>query len=107
MPWHWTLTLFDRQRGWLTPALHHQFRELLLHTAVREGLACPVYCLMPDHLHLVWMGLRRDSDQLNGLSILRPHLKPLLKPAALQPQAQDNVLREEEPKRNAFARVCF
>jgi hypothetical protein len=30
-----------------------------------------------------------------------------LKPAKFQPQAQDNVLRAEERKRNAFAKVCF
>ena len=37
--------------------------------AAREGLACPIYCLMPDHLH-TWfeMGLRRNSDQLNGMA---------------------------------------
>jgi len=104
---HWTLTLFDRQQGWLTPELHHQFRELMFHAAAREGLVCPIYCLMPDHLHLVWMGLRLDTDQLNGMAFLRTYLEPALKSAKFQPQAQDNVLREEERKRNAFAKVCF
>ena len=104
---HWTLTIFNRAQGWLTPAFHSQFLELMLHAAAREGLACPIYCLMPDHLHLVWMGLRLDSDQLNGMAFLRTYLEPALKPAKFQPQAQDNVLREQERKRNAFAKVCF
>lgn len=104
---HWTLTVFDRKQGWLTPELHHQFRELMFHAAAREGLVCPIYCLMPDHLHLLWMGLRLDTDQINGMAFLRTHLEPALKPAKFQPQAQDNVLREEERKRNAFAKVCF
>ena len=104
---HWTLTVFDRRQGWLTPELHHQFRELMFHAAAREGLVCPIYCLMPDHLHLVWMGLRLDTDQVNGMAFLRTYLEPALKSAKFQPQAQDNVLREEERKRNAFARVCF
>ena len=104
---HWTLTIFDRAQGWLTPSFHGQFRELLLHAAAREGLACPIYCLMPDHLHLVWMGLRLDSDQLNGMAFLRTYLEPALQSAKFQPQAQDNVLREQERKRNAFAKVCF
>ncbi|HZI30731.1 MAG TPA: hypothetical protein VFF11_00215, partial [Candidatus Binatia bacterium] len=56
----WTLTVFDKVKGWLTSAFHQRFRELMLHTAAREGLACPIYCLMPDHIHLVWMGLRLD-----------------------------------------------
>ena len=103
----WTLTVFDRARGWLTPAFHSRFRELMLYTAVRESLACPIYCLMPDHLHLVWMGLRLDSDQLNGLAFLRTYLEPELSPARFQPQAQDEVLRPEQRKRSAFAKVCF
>jgi len=104
---HWTLTVFDRKRGWLTPELHHQFRELMFHAAAREGLVCPIYCLMPDHLHLVWMGLRLDTDQINGMAFLRTYLEPVLKPMKFQPQAQDNVLREKERQRNAFAKVCF
>ena len=103
----WTLTMFDQAKGWLTPDVHNRFRELMLHTAVREGLVCPVYCLMPDHIHLVWMGLRLDTDQLNGMAFLRTHLKPALSPAKFQPQAHDEVLRDEQRKRNAFAKVCF
>jgi REP element-mobilizing transposase RayT len=52
----------------------------MLHTAAREGLFCPTCCLMPDHLHLVWMGLRLDSNQCNGMAFLRTHLKPILAP---------------------------
>jgi REP element-mobilizing transposase RayT len=103
----WTLTVFDRVQGWLATNFHHRFRELLFHTAAREGLLCPVYCLMPDHLHLVWMGLRLDTDQHNGMVFLRTHLEPELTPARFQPQAQDEVLQEEQRKRNAFATVCF
>jgi putative transposase len=104
---HWTLTIFDRVKGWLAPALHAQFRELMFHAAAREGLVCPIYCLMPDHLHLVWMGLRLDTDQINGMAFVRTQLEPALKPAKFQPQAQDHVLREKERQRNSFARVCF
>ncbi len=103
----WTLTVFDKAQGWLTAAFHQRFRELMLHAAAREGLLCPIYCLMPDHLHLVWMGLRLDTDQLNGTAFLRTYLEPELAPARFQPQPQDEVLREEQRKRNAFAKVCF
>src|SRR5271157_1254675 len=71
---HWTLTMFDKATGWLTPARRGQFRELMLHAAAREGLLCPAYCLMPDHLHFVWMGLRHDTDQRNGVKFLRAQL---------------------------------
>jgi hypothetical protein len=103
---HWTLTIFDREAGWLTPGFHTCFRELMFHAAAREGLVSPTYCLMPDHLHLVWMGLRSDTDQLNAMTFLRTHLEPALSPARFQPQAHDHLLREQERKRNAFARVC-
>lgn len=61
---------------------------------------------MPDHLHLVWMGLRLDSDQRNGMAFLRTHLKSKLAPNKFQHQAHDHVLKEDERRRNAFARIC-
>ncbi len=104
---HWTLTVFDRGTGWLNDSFHSRFREMLLHVAAREGLFCPVYCLMPDHIHLMWLGLRLDTDQRNGMSFLRTHLKPWLLPHKFQPQAHDHVLRDEERQRGALAKVCF
>lgn len=103
---HWTLPIARRQQGWLNESMHAIFRELMLHTAAREGLFCPTYCLMPDHLHLVWMGLRLDTDQLNGMAFLRTHLEPKLAPQKFQHQAHDHVLKEEERRHDAFALVC-
>jgi putative transposase len=103
---HWTLPVYDRATGWLSDCFHSRFRELLLHAAAREGLFCPTYCLMPDHLHLVWMGLRLDTDQLNGMAFLRTHLEPALAPAKFQPQPHDRVLRAEQRRKNAFAEAC-
>src|SRR6516225_8808001 len=73
----------------------------------REKVWCPTYCLMPDHLHLVWMGMRRESDQLNAMRFLRRQLASGLNPHKFQHQAHDHVLREDERKRGAFSRVCF
>jgi REP element-mobilizing transposase RayT len=78
----------------------------MLHAAAREGLVCPAYCLMPDHLHLVWMGLRLDTDQINGMAFLRTHLERALAPAKFQSQAHDHVLRAEQRRREAFAEAC-
>jgi REP element-mobilizing transposase RayT len=103
---HWTLPVSLRRRGWLDERFHAAFRELMLPTAAREGLFCPVYCLMPDHLHLVWMGLRLDTDQLNGMSFLRTHLEPKLAPQRFQHQAHDHVLKPEERHRSAFTTAC-
>jgi len=96
-----------RGTGWLNDAFHTHLREVMLHAAAREGLFCPTYCLMPDHIHLVWMGMRLESDQRNGMKFLREYLTPKLRPHCFQHQAHDHVLREEQRKRDAFAKVCF
>jgi putative transposase len=104
----WTNTLEERARGWLTPSFHAAFREIMLHVAAREHLFCPAYCLMPDHLHLIWMGLRRESEQINAMKFLRTYLEPALAGRReWQHQPHDHVLREEERRRNAFASFCF
>ena len=95
-----------RDRGWLGDRFHGLFREIVLHASAREGLLCPTYCLMPDHLHLVWMGLWRASDQLNGVAFLRRYLEPALAPHKFQHQPHDHVLKENERRKNAFAAVC-
>src|SRR6266496_4807260 len=104
-----------RATGWLDDAFHAYWRELLLHAAGRAGLFCPAYVLMPDHLHLLWMGLSLSSDQINAMRFLRRYLQteftrrsaPGKEPYQLQKQAHDNVLRAEERKRGAFASACF
>jgi REP element-mobilizing transposase RayT len=102
----WTMPVANRQQGWLTPTFQVGFREMMLHTAARESLLCPAYCLMPDHLHLVWMGLERATDQRNGMKFLRAALGPLLEPARFQHQAHDHVLKAEERQRHAFSLAC-
>jgi len=79
---HWTMPIALRGTGWLNERFHSQFREIMLHATAREGLFCPTYCLMPDHVHLLWMGLRRDSNQRNGMKFLREHLAPAPAPAS-------------------------
>jgi REP element-mobilizing transposase RayT len=104
---HWTMPIAWRGTGWLNAAYHARFREAMLHAAAREGLVCPTYCLMPDHIHLVWMRLHRRTDQLTGMKFLREHLGKALTPHRFQHQAHDHVLRQEQRKRQAFRRVCF
>lgn len=104
---HWTMAVALRGTGWLNELFHARFREVMLHAAAREGLFCPTYCLMPDHIHLVWMGLRRDTDQRNGMKFLREHVGKLLRPHRFQHQPHDHVLREEQLRKQAFSKVCF
>ncbi len=99
----WTLTIENRATGWLTPTFHATWKLILLHTCARYDLACPAYVLMPDHAHVIWLGLTdRDSDQRVAIEFLRKHLRPHLAPAEWQRQAHDNVLREADRERDAF-----
>ncbi len=109
----WTIPLERRATGWLNSDFHRWFRELLLHAASRESLACPAYVLMPDHMHVVWMGLRLRSDQLRAMRFLRKYLDREFSERGapgqfeLQKQSHDVVLREHERAQGAFAKACF
>ena len=74
----------------------------------RYGLACPVFCLMPDHVHLVWMGLCERSDQLNAMKHFRLRCNDSLQRIGfeVQDQAYDHVLKEEERRDSEFHNVC-
>ena len=95
---HWTMTIQDRKTGWLVPIFYYKFRELLTHTAFRYSITCPIYCLMPDHMHLLWIGIDDKSDQLNAMKFLRKHLAIPLKSfgCELQHQPYDHVLGDDE-----------
>ena len=38
---HWEMTMAHRAAGWLTDSSHARFREVMLHTAVREQTVLP------------------------------------------------------------------
>jgi putative transposase len=103
------MTIEGRATGWLSRRLHLQARELLVHTAARHAFACPLYCLMPDHLHLLWLGVGEECDQLNAAKFFRRHFNTLLTPMGvrLQIQAYDHVLVESDRNPDAFADTCL
>ena len=105
---HWTMTMQDRRTGWLIPAFNYKFRELLTHTAFRYAIACPIYCQMPDHIHLLWVGINDQSDQLNAMRYFRKQLGLPLEKLGFQLQHQpfDHVLRDDERQEAAFAELA-
>ncbi len=102
------MTIDDRKTGWLTPQFYYKFRELLTHTLFRYAINCPIYCCMPDHIHMMWLGLSSQSDQLNAMKFLRRQTNIVLQKlnCVLQSQGYDNVLREDERSDSAFAQIC-
>lgn len=88
----------DRRTGWLVPIFYYKFRELLTHTAFRFGLCSPLFCCMPDHIHMLWIGIMDQCDQRKAMRYFRRQLNPVLEKlhARLQKQPYDHVLRDEE-----------
>lgn len=107
---HWTMGFRGNAVDWLEDYSHSYMRELLLHTAVNYHLACPVYCFMPEHLHLVLVGLRPEADQRLAVAFLRRHANEMFATryhVRLQKQAYDNVLRERDRERGAFQSLAY
>ena len=106
---HWSMAIDRRKTGWLNSELHFRFRELLTHTAFRHHLICLCYVLMPDYLHLIWMGSGAEgSDQRIATRFFRKQLNRILRPLGfeLQKQGHDHVLREEARKESVFETVA-
>ena len=61
---------------------------------------------MPDHWHMIWMGLDVSADQRLACAFLRKYVAPFLGSASFQDRAHDHVLRENERKRGAFQATC-
>src|SRR5262245_3506941 len=106
---HWSMSMEGRKTGWLVPIFYYKFREILTHTAFRYGLCCPIYCLMPDHMHLLWIGILDTCDQRRAARFFRKQLNSVLEKlgAAFQKQPYDRVLREEERQRSEFEDVAW
>lgn len=104
---HWSMTMDARKTGWLIPIFYYKFREILTHTMFRYGLCCPIYCCMPDHIHLLWVGILDGSDQRNAIKFFRAQLNPILEKlgARFQEQPYDHILNEEERAKSAFEDV--
>ncbi len=105
---HWSMGIENRRSGWLNNSFHVRWREILLHAVARYHLACPAYVLMPDHWHILWIGLGEDSDQRKAAKFFREYSGHLLRESGcqLQKQAYDHVLRDQEQSVDAFSTVA-
>ena len=101
---HWTMAIEDRATGWLDDLHHLRMREWLCHVLARYQLCCPTYCLMPDHVHFLWLGLTDQSDQRLAAGLFRKCWAANLEPRGyrLQLQPYDHVLREREREKGSF-----
>jgi putative transposase len=105
---HWSLAIENRKTGWLIPTFYYKYREILTHTAFRFGLCCPIYCCMPDHIHLLWAGILGGCDQRLAMRCFRKQLNPVLEKlnARFQVEPYDHVLCDDERQETAFEAVA-
>ena len=105
---HWTMTIRDRKTGWLDARLYYHFRELRTHSLFQQMVACPIFCLMPDHIHMIWLGMLDTSDQKLAVRHLKGKLNLSLGKIGfeLQDQPYDHVLKDDERQEEAFIGVC-
>jgi REP element-mobilizing transposase RayT len=101
-PYRYFLTICtrDRQQVFVQPNAATLVIDHLLRTARKRQFAVPVYCVMPDHAHVLVEGLSADSDlrrfakrlkQGSGQAFSRRHGFPLWQEGYV-----DHVLRDEE-----------
>jgi REP element-mobilizing transposase RayT len=100
---HWTMSVKGRASGWLNAEHHDLLRQICLHAMARGFMCCPVYCLMPDHGHFLFVGYDSRTDQRLAVRWFRREWNRILKPHALQHQPYDSVLREKDRSREGFA----
>lgn len=105
---HWTMTIEDRKQGWLIPVFYYKLREILAHTTFRYGLCCPMFCLMPDHMHFLWVGILQGTDQRHACKYFRKQMNSILEKLGIcfQKQPFDHVLTEKERERGAFEAIA-
>lgn len=51
----------SRRPGFADGEIFGMVRETLAEAAERHGCSVPIFCLMPDHLHVLMLGLADDS----------------------------------------------
>lgn len=105
---HWSLTVDQRKQGWLNERSHGFWREILLHALHRYDLAVPVYCLMPDHAHILFVGTKKESDQLRALRFVRTQTRRRMfsHEYKWQRQAYDRVIRASDRTGSALRATC-
>jgi putative transposase len=106
---HWIFSFEGRRTGWLNEGFLLQFQWVGLHACLRYATACPCFCLMPDHIHLLLMGFDSErSDQRLAIAFWRKQLRSVLENSggyALQSQAYDHLLDAREAERGAFEQL--
>jgi hypothetical protein len=66
------MAIYDRRVGWHNRLFYYRFRELFTDTAFRYGIACPPFCLMPDHMPLLTTTFSRQGIEQGKTQPISP-----------------------------------
>lgn len=70
----------------------------------KHGCRCPIYCFMPDHIHLLINGLNEDADLLTPIERFKTRagilLAMLKAPGKLQSSFYDHIVRNSDDWRS-------
>jgi len=66
-----TICVNGRERVFTAPTIVDEAREQISHAATTRGFAIPVYCFMPDHLHVLVEGQADNSELIRFANLLK------------------------------------
>ncbi|MCC7433184.1 MAG: transposase [Methanoregulaceae archaeon] len=98
-----TVNVFDRQKIFVDDQIVAAHVEMLGKATREFGCVAPIYCFLPDHAHILLMGVSENSDLLAAIVKYKSvsgywmHQRKLPR---WQPSFYDHVLRVEEDWRN-------
>jgi len=95
-----TLCIKNRVKTFIDPQVVNIFTKTLEEVAARSNCTIPVYCFMPDHLHLILSG---NDDEVDLLKVINAYkqktgfwLSRNRKGILWQKDFYDHVIRKEE-----------
>jgi REP element-mobilizing transposase RayT len=94
-----TLCVQDRRNIFLNSSIIAPFIDILKSLVDRSDYIIPVYCVMPDHQHLIVTGTSQQADVLNFIKMYKQKTGYWLSrnlSAKWQKDFYDHVIRKEE-----------
>jgi len=66
-----TICCADRRKFFTAPKICNWFLNILCGEAAKHAFAVHAYCLMPDHVHVLFAGLEPNSDVLHFVKAVK------------------------------------
>lgn len=95
-----TLCLKNKIDLFIEPEIVNTFTNLLSLIIENKDCIIPLYCFMPDHLHLIIKGNNKESDLINALISYKQKtgywMKQNLKTGCWQKDFYDHIIKKDQ-----------